>query len=257
MKLRGSVSRTPLPGYPKLQNNDGKLELQVDYHLNSDEISSLPEEGEDFLDERFPQFHGLNLRLSRLTLTPKNGHSVWLLELTYSTPSDSSGENPELDEMDEYDTDEYEEPLRACEDYRTNWDHVLLQSNNSKESINRSWWENATTTVIPEEAKEQVKWAKPDDGVPDNWHVVYAETMPGVTGRLTGAGVVTVTVRSSKKSTLARQMKSDYTRQTPPDTFGLSGEWLRCGSSIRKEGKKWALTVKYRNAQKIERRLYK
>ena len=80
MKLRGSVSKTPLPGYPKLQNNDGKIELQVNYHLNNEEISSLPEDGEDFLDERFPQFHGLGLRLTRLNLTPKNGYSIWLLE---------------------------------------------------------------------------------------------------------------------------------------------------------------------------------
>ncbi len=257
MKLRGSVSQTPLPGYPKLQNQDGSLELQVNYHLNSTEISTLPEDGEDFLDERFPQFHGLGLRLTRLNLTPKNGYSVWLLELTYSTPADSSGENPEAEETIEYDTDEYEAPLASCEGYRTNWDHVLLQNDKSQETINKTWWENAVNTVIPDEAKEQVKWAKVDDGVPDGWHVVYAETMPGVTGRLTGAGVVTVTVRKNSKSALTRAMKSDYTRQTPPDTFEQSGEWLRCGSSIRKEGKKWVLTVKYRNAKKIEERLYK
>ena len=256
MKVVGEISWTVQPGYPKLTNSDGSLELAVNYLLNEKEIGDLPEDRGAFLDSRFPAFHGLGLILKKSVLTPRPGYRIWLLELNYATPSDSSGENPDLDETIEFDTDEYEEPLRQVPGYRTHWDHVLLMADDSPVTVYESWWNAATNTVVPDSARKYVKWARPDDAVPEGWSVLRAETKPGVTGRLTGAGVVTVVTKATRKSAFTKDMQHDYTRQTPPDTFGLGGQWLRCGSSIRKEGKLWCRTVKFRIAKAVDRDLY-
>ena len=257
MKVIGTISWEVQPGFPKLTNTDGSLELQVNYLLNEKELEELPAIRENFIDPRFPAFHGMWLRLSRMTVTPKPGYKIWLLELTYTTPGDSSGDNPDVKETIEYETEEYEEPLKACENYRTNWDHVLLRNSSCKDAVPRSLWESAVTTVLADSYIGKFQWANPDDAVPDGWQTVCAETMPGVTGRLAGAVIVTVTKKASSKVRLEREAGKDYTRQNPPDTFNRPGEWLRCGSSIRQEGSKWVLTVKYRNAKRINKELYK
>lgn len=256
MKVIGTISWEVQPGFPKLTNTDGSLELQVNYLLNEKELEELPAIRENFIDPRFPAFHGMWLRLSRITVTPKPGYKIWLLELTYTTPGDSSGDNPDVKETIEYETEEYEEPLKACEDYRTNWDHVLLRKIGCKDTVPRSWWGSAKTTELPDAYVGKFQWGNPDDAVPDGWQTVCAEVKKGVTGRLAGAVIVTVTKKTTSKVRLERDAKKDYTRQKPPDTFNRSGEWLRCGSSIKQEGSNWVLTVKYRNAKVIDKDLY-
>ena len=39
-------------------------------------------------------------------------------------------------------------------------------------------------------------------------------------------------------------------------TFGKSGEWLRGGSKLKKEGRYWVLTVSYINSKVIDRDIY-
>jgi len=256
-KLVGGVSWTPQVGYPKYVNADGEETLSMNYLLAADEIGDLPSSRTAFLDARFPAFLDRGFLLTRQVLTPKADCKVWLLEQEYSIPGmGSGGANPDVDEEIEYDTDEYEVPLAQLSNYRVCWDHVLLRRKGSKTTVSDSNWRAATSLYIEDYLKNDYKWAKPDDAVPEGWSVYRHATKYGVTGRLSGAGVVTVTRRAGNKGILERAMAKDYTIQTPPDTFGLSGEWLRTGSSIKKDGSKWVLVVKYRNAKKIDRDLY-
>ena len=256
VKTLGVISWEIQPGYPKLTNNDGGKEVQVNYLINESEISSLPEIGNDFIDSRFPVFANLGVRLSKLVLTPKPGGVFWLLEETFSSPGNSTGENPDVEEAIEYSTEDYEKPLESCEKYRTCWNYVLLRKDNHSGTVTDSWWKNAVNTQIPDDYKGNFMWCKATDCIPDGWHVLKSETKKGATGRLSGAVVVTVTRKANSKNLLARQAQKDYTKQTPPDNFGRSGVWLRCGSSIRKEGKKWVSVVQYRNFDKIDPDLY-
>lgn len=255
MKIIGSVSWTCQPGYPKLVNDDGKEELQVNYLLTEDELTVLPEIRSPFIDSRYPMFLNLGVYLTRRTLSPKPGLKVWLLEMIYTTPENSLSENPDVKRIIEFDTEEYEEPLEACENYRTCWKYVLLRADNCSDAV-PSFWEEAKDTKISSAFSGKFRWALPSDPVPDGWHILAAETKQGVTGRLTGAGIVTVTMKSSSKSALEAKMQGDFTIETPPDAFGLSGEWLRCGTSMREEGSKWVSVVKYRNAAKVDKDLY-
>lgn len=256
MKTLGIVSRQIQPGYPKLTDNDGARELQINYLLDESEISDIPVIGSDFIDMRFPAFCAMGLRLTRQVLTPKPGYKVWLLEEVFSSPENSTGDNPDVKETIEYTTEEYEKPLEYCKKYRTCWNHVLLRKDNCSESVLQSWWENARDTTIPEQYKGKFMWCKAADSVPDSWHVLKPEIKKGVTGRLSGAVVVTVTRKANSKNALIRLAKKDFTRQSPPDTMGRDGEWLQCGSSIRQEGKKWVSVVQYRNFDTIDNDLY-
>lgn len=254
MKLAGSISYVVQPGYPKLISDEGTFELQVNYLLNEDEVGmDLHQIRGDFLDQRFPMFFNLNLRCQRYSLTPKPGHKVWLLEVTYSSGDAETGDSPDLKEVIEMSTEDYEVPLSQVNGYRVCWDHVLLRKNGSSKVA--AWWENASDTVLPDSSNAEFKWAKAGADIPDGWHVFKSETMPGVNGKLTGTRVVTVTTYGTKQQ-LSKKSKKDYTKEPPPETFNMPGEWLRGGSSIRKEGKKWALTVQYRNFDHIDPRLY-
>ena len=62
--------------------------------------------------------------------------------------------------------------------------------------------------------------------------------------------------RCGNKRKLEKSAQQDYTIQTPKETFGKTGNWLRGGSKIRKNGKKWELTVSFLNSQDYDPDLY-
>ena len=53
-----------------------------------------------------------------------------------------------------------------------------------------------------------------------------------------------------------RSAEKDYTIQEPPDAFGRTGQWLRGGSSIRKTGRYWELSVSYLNSKEWDKEMY-
>jgi hypothetical protein len=60
----------------------------------------------------------------------------------------------------------------------------------------------------------------------------------------------------SRTSLQNEAKRNDYTQDKPGITFGFGGQWLRCGSSIRRNGRRWELQVRYINCKKVDTDLY-
>lgn len=257
MKLIGSIIGRLPGGPPRLVNRDGEEELSITYAVDASELDTLPVIGSFFDDHRYSWFAGRGLILRTMTLTPRTGGTIYDAELRYAKPEVDDGTGSggaDLFSETEYRTQDTDVPLELHPGYRTCWNHVLL-SPISELSV-PDWYQNRTSTALLSSEAEHYRWAKPGDKPPEGWRVLKAETMPGVESFRSGITTVTHIVRSRNKRRLERDAERDYTIQNPPDTFGKGGVWLRGGSSIRREGKYWVLTVQYLNSEALASELY-
>ena len=251
-KKRGAINWTMLPGYPTLTlaGNDDRIEAK--YSASEADLTTIPPDWSRFPAAGYPAiFDREDLRLSEVQIVPHKGGAKQLYEITliYSVPVYTMSEDEVMQEV-EKDSQDVEVALAKHASYRTCWDHTLAAQAAGPVP---AWWGTATSTVL---ATEQYIWLRPGDPPPDGYMIIAAETKPGVTGFLSGVAVVRETKRSRNQNKLSRETRNDYKIQDPPDDFNVPGDWLRGGSSIRRDGKLWVLTVQYTNSKLIDRDLY-
>ena len=255
-KLVGALGAlTMCPGYPRLTINENSEELQINYTSTAAALPDLPQMGSLFTssDPALSFFSGRNLPLRSLTITPQPGYEIFRLELVYSNDGadeSSGGVNTEY----EYSTEEVQYPLAEHPDYLVKWDHQLVAAAGT--TVIPSWWDTLASAVVPADDAYKYKILRRGDAAPEGWKTLAAPAKQA-DYYLRGCAVVTVTRRSSSKSRFSADAGNDFTRASPPQKFGIhSGEWLRGGSSIRKDGKKWVQVVSYRHAPEVDHDLY-
>lgn len=259
IKLRGNIIKTPLPGYPKIVESVDDTTVEERYTMAPEELPLLPSRGDPYDGEIPIVLVDVPLVLRERRVTPKPGAVLYSVELIYGPAEHDEGGGTSIRgrgerAIYEYTTEDIDVPLKQHENYRTEWNHVLLRKNGV--DISGGDWSAATDLQIPDYLADSFKWARPGDQVPDGWHVARPETKPGVESFRRGVAVVTVTKRAATRRKFEKESKTDYTRQTPPMTFGLAGEWLRGGSRIYSEGKVWVMVVQYTNSLRIDPDLY-
>ena len=261
MKCVGQLSKGDgkvlQPGYPKIENSEENLVVRLVYMVGAKAMKSLPKIGDKYNGAIPISSEIEEVVLSRVTAEPKSEDGPWRVELEY-TPE------PLYDEVSgngrnrvwktyEMSTDDMDVPLEQHEEYQARWNHVLL----AKDGVSAvpTWWETTADTVI---ADTNYKWGKPGEKVEEGWHVIKAETKPGVESFRDGVVTVTVTKLCHKRSGFdAEAKRRDYTVSAPGKTFGIEGMWLRGGSSIRREGRRWQMTTQFINSKYIDKDLYK
>ena len=255
-KLIGNPEWVIQPGYPEVSGQDGEESITVKIIATADGLEkNLPTYGSYFEsdDPFFSRFNYLLLRGRSVTLD--QGKKTYSVVLTYGSLESDDGEEATVRSEIEYSTQETDIPLAQHENYRVSWDHILLAKNGI--SAVPAWWETASSKTISQDDAARYAWASPEEKIPDGWFCLRAERKPGVVSFRRGICTITEIRRSTNKSYLERTAELDFTIQTPPDTFGRPGEWLRGGSSIRKTGRYWELQVSYLNSAIIDRELYK
>lgn len=254
-RLVGNPDWVVQPEYPELSGQNGDETITLQIIATAAGMVNLPSYGEEFKsdDPFFSSFSWLVLTTRTVKAIP--GKQTYLVTLVYTTP-DNAAVNYEatVSAEVEYTTQDVDIPLAQHENYRMCWDHVLIARSDTNHVP--GWYFTATDQKIPDDYAGKYAWMKPGDKIPDGWICAAAETKPGVESFRQGICTVTETRKSTNKNYLSRSSKSDYTIQKPPDTFGRPGEWLRGGSSIRKNGRYWELTVAYLNANRWDRDLY-
>lgn len=262
MKIVGELGRSGIreflqPGYPKINMEEDNLTVQEVYVMNPRAMEKLPKIGDRYRGEMPLRNDVGDLVLTRVQAHPKGGGAeVWEVDLEYGPKplcddESGSGRN-KVRKWYEMGSEEMDVPLEQHPRYRACWNHRLL----AQEGVAAvpAWWETATSTAV---ADRRYRWGAPDEEPEEGWHVLKNETKPGVESFRNGAVTVTVTKSCLRREGFEAEAKSqDYTRGKPGVTFGVGGEWLRGGSSIRREGRRWVMAVTYINAKQIDEDLY-
>lgn len=254
-KLIGAPDWVIQPDSPELNGQEGDETITVKVVATAKGIVNLPQYGESFTsDDPFFRTYGYLVLMTR-SVRLNSGKKTYNITLTYGTPegSESNTEATVRREV-EYNTQDIDVPLAQHKKYRTHWNHVLL----AKDGVNSTpgWWLTATDKTISAEDAKKYAWAKPDDKVPEGWFCLLAESKRGVESYRSGICTVSEISRSTNKRYLMRSAEKDYTIQEPPDAFGRTGQWLRGGSSIRKTGRYWELSVSYLNSKEWDKEMY-
>ncbi len=253
-KLIGNADWIVQKGFPKLSGQDGAETVTVEVVATPEGMVNLPSYGDNFFgyDGFFSQFDKLVLRGREVAWM--EGKQTYLIKLTFSPEDSLENTDAVVTQEVEYDTQDVDVPIGQHEKYVTNWNHCLCGRNGTLTVP--AWWKTAKDLVIaPEEAKNY-KWIKPDDDPGAGWYILKGPEKKDVESYRSGICTVMLTQRSTNKGRLARSAEKDYTIQSPPDTFGRPGEWLRGGSKIRKGGRQWELNVNFLNSKKIDKDIY-
>ncbi|MDD4817121.1 MAG: hypothetical protein PHI85_04030 [Victivallaceae bacterium] len=244
-----ATGRTRSPGYPKLAGKSGDAQITDRYAVAAADVdATLPAYGSTFDATGMPGCFARGLTLSEIAVEPLQGAQLWQVTLTYRNDDwEATDETP----VEEYELESRDQTysIRTRQNYLACWDHRLIS--NSGTAV-PAWWATATSTVLD---ADDYQWIGVDDPVPAGWLEVAANTMVA-SEYLDGVSVIHYTKRARHKSQLVRDSADDYKIVAPPSAFGVSGSWLRGGSTIRRNGKYWELSVDFTNAQSIDERLY-
>jgi len=256
-KVIGNISRVLCPGYPQISGTDGIETLTVKYTVDEEGMDDLPEYGDPYANvaaKWFSRYDGM--RLNSRIIAPLESGDVFEVTLTYAFPdADLPDVSASLSEDWECDTQDYDVPIARHGRYRCCWNHKLAVKSGQSIQI-PGWFETAVNDVMNPADAAVYKWLKPGDKCPDGYVIIASETKPGVESFRRGITTVQWIRRCGSKRKLEKSAQLDYTIQTPKETFGKSGRWLRGGSKIRKNGKKWELTVSFLNSQDYDTDLY-
>ena len=256
-KLVGALDAlTMCPGYPQLTIGENSEELRVNYTASSAALASLPEIGSYFVssDTALSVFSGRDLPLKSLTITPMPGYKTFKLELVFSREDSDDNSDHQVSTEYEYSTEEIQYPLAEHPNYLVKWDHQLAAKTGT--TAIPAWWDTLNKAEVPTADAATYKLLRRGDAAPDGWAVLKAPEKTA-DNYLRGCAVVTVTKRAVSKVKFQADAGNDFTRASPPQRFGISGgEWLRGGSTIRKDGKKWVQVVSYRHSRVVDHDLY-
>lgn len=247
-KIVGTINWMVQPGYPQVSGQEEAETMTVKYYAGNDIMPAvLPEYGSKFYDQNWPFFNALDhLELSERTIEAMEGRYTYEVTLVYMVP-------PEEEEVS-YVSRVVTVPIERHKNYRTRWNYSFIVKDG--EQFDEDWWFNAQNTELSSEQSAKFKWLKEGDLVPDGWYRLMAATKPGVEVFKTSIPEVTVVRRSVYKDDLQSVADKDNTQQTPPDTFGYTGEWLQSASKFSKEGLYWVLTTQYTGSKDIDDDIY-
>lgn len=253
-KVVGNIEWQAQPNYPRYTGEANNERIDAKFVAAIDQVAeNLPNYGAAFLDERFPYLNSFSsLRLSSRSIVPLPGSTHCEISLTYSSPE---AEPDDGDEDEEYINVENQVPIEQHKNYRKCWNYDL----HAKKGVTSVpiWYPDAQKDhTISSSESSNYKWVRCGEQPASGWYVVQPAIKPGVETFKTFVPEVHYKKYSHSKSSLARVADKDGTKQTPPDTYGRSGEWLQDGSAIRKEGRMYALEVAYLNSRVIDSDIY-
>lgn len=238
-------------GFPQLSGKSGDEKIIDQYTATPAGLAMIPAYGTPFGVEGLPDVYKRSyLVLSEIAITPVAG-AVYKVKLTYVTPSFEPTETMDMEEY-QLTTQEVTVPLAQHKNYRLCWDNVLMTDGLDGYGV-PDWW---YTVKYEDQIPEGYIIAAPGSAVPEGYVLIARETKPGVTGFVSGVKVVHYTKKSHAKGNLQNDAGKDFTIDKPGETFGISGSWLRGGSTIVRQGKYWQMSVDYTNVRDIDRDLY-
>lgn len=249
--VNGSFFMQPQPGYPQYTGEANNESLVFQYVTGENDIA-LPAYGSS---PPFIPWASLDLSLIRLSsreVTPFPGGNI--VTLTYQSPETVPADK---DEILEYRSEELDVPLESHDSYLKKWNHSLLVKTGLTSTP--SWWNTAEADHVPpagSDGKAEYIWAKPGDQPPDGYILLKPASKPGVESFKAYSPRVSLTKYYKNKTSAQSKAALDGTVQTPPDTFGYSGQWLQAGSSIRKEGRWWILQCSFIGSKLIDSDIY-
>jgi hypothetical protein len=255
-KVIGIIEMRPRPGFPTLKGSDGDEVLAMQYTCSEDELTAIPEYGDNFTDSRYPFFTALTSHvLDKRNITRDKSGELYTLELEYRSPAGdaNSPSGPVMEEWD-YETQDYDVPIEQHPNYRTCWNYrfIVIKGETPDPELHSA----ATDTELTEGEAEKYAWIRLGDKVPVGWYEWGSPQKKAVESYRAGITTVNRIWRCSNLKKLTVDINKDYTISAPDKTFGKTGEWLRGGSKIKKEGRMWVLTVSYLNIKEIDRDIY-
>ena len=227
--------------------------LEIEIIIQSDHLNELPDIGSQYKGT-IPNVYGISsVALSSIEINSiGKDDEFFKCRLTYSHDVSYDTISTGVRTVYELNTEDIDVPIEQHSKYRMCWNHLLL----ARDGVTQipAFWETATNSLG---TGANYQWASAGDTIPDGWYVLKAEKKPGVSSFKSGVPTVTQTKVSNDRSYLSSEAKSsDYTKKSPGNTFGYSGSWLRCGSSIRYNGKQWELQTRFINSKTIDSDLY-
>jgi hypothetical protein len=250
--IDSTFSNTLAPQTIRFTAAEDSLNLEIEIVIPASDFSELPEIGSKYKGD-IANVYGINqLALTGTEMTALGGDDEYFrCRLTYGPSPLYDESSSGVRKVYELTTEDMDVPLAQHEDYRMKWNHVLLAKSGKGMP---SFWSDAKDSSG---SGSDYQWAKPGDAVSDGWVVIAAETKPGVESFRSGVPMVIKTETALSRTSLQNEAKhNDYTKDTPGITFGFGGQWLRCGSSIRRNGRWWELQVRYINCKKVDSDLY-
>lgn len=246
----GNITWIPQPGYPKYKDETGKASISAKFVCPKDSIVDyLPARGSTFYDERWPWLNGFTtLTLTKRYVDPRPDGTVCEISLEYTSP-ELEGIDAENGVMESFELDDREMsiPIEQHANYLTKWNYRLIAKDTT---TTPTWWGTAKDTKLSAADAKKYKWLKYGDQVPDGWTEINSAMKPGVESFIFPLCEIVWTRKSANKADLenAANILRGY-KYTPPETFGIAGEWLCVSAPLRKEGKYWTLVVRLRNSK--------
>jgi hypothetical protein len=251
MIVIGDINYIPQPGYPRLDGTDGDDTIKVKW-ITDDPV--VPDYDTAFYDGRYPFFDNYShLKLNKKSVVKQPGRYVVSLEYG-EDEDDGTATVGGSSTVSTCANREVQVPITQHPNYRVCWNHDLHTTESGDAP---GWTPDAKNTELATDVAKKYRWAEPGTMPDTGWRVCAAAKKPGVESYPVFLPEVTVVRTTSSKGYLTRTMAKDGTKQTPPDTFGMSGgEWLQVGSELAKEGKKWVLRTVYRWSLSIDSDIY-
>ena len=258
MKQVGRINLEPQPGYPKVTATEDNYTLLFRYACSASAVRSLPRVGSAYTGVfKVPSGVG-KLVLSDLKAEPVKGENgPWMAELTYTPEALYDEVNGDIFTTYELVTEDMDVPIEQHPDFRARWKYCAAYKKGHP--FPSTWWENSKSTVIVSSDDPVYMWILPGDQLPGKeWRFFGMAEKHGVDSYRAGVAKVRMVRTCPRRGPLEAEARSvDYRISTPKVTFGLAGKWLRGGSSIKRNGRKWELTVEYINSLDIDTDIYK
>lgn len=259
MKKIGSFYWEMQPGYPELSSSDGVSSITVKVVTDGNGLSeNLPDYGALFSSEDpfFARYGYLKLSARTVKLLHPDMYEV---TLTYDREMASyDAADAEVMEEIEYVPSDENIPIGQHPGYFTWWDHSLCVKESGTLTL-PAWAKSVKDTslsFLAFDIQQNYRWVKAGEQIPDGFIEILGAKKPQVSFFLDGHHEVVRTLRCSNLRKLVRQATADYHIQTPPETFGLVGEWLRKGSPIRRNGRYWEQVITYLFSKEIDKEIY-
>ena len=262
VKITKKSDCVKIQGYPQLSVADGVTTITDKFCVVGVTalLDAIPPYGSNFVsdDDFFAKYS--YCRLTRLQVVPQV-KGTYEVTLTYEREAEEYDDPDAMVRVEvSYSPSNMEVGLESCENYRTIWDHHLaIKKDGAASETVPAWVTSATDTALleaPAESRVDYKWIGKSETIPDAYIVIAACTKPEVENRLVIRKEVNVVKRCTNLRKLVRDASKDGCIQTPPETFGLVGEWLRTASPIQKNGRYWEIHENFIFSQEIDRDIY-
>lgn len=258
MKQVGTIDRELQPGYPKVTAADDNYTLQFRYVCSARAVRDLPAVGSAYTGIfKVPNAVG-KLVLSDLKAEPmKDEEGPWIAELNYTPEALYDEVDGDIFTTYELVTEDMDVPIEQHPNFLARWKYCAA-AKKTRIGYVFHFFDSKDSVIISSSGDPTNAWILPGDQLPGKgWKFMHMAEKPGVEAYRAGVAKVRMVRTCPRREPLEAESRSvDYKIAEPKVTFGLKGKWLRGGSSIRRNGRKWELTVEYINSIDIDPDLY-